>query len=251
MSMRFKILAGFLILSSMLFVAGALSVKELSEIGASVQALLDENYKSINASKKMIEALEREDSGVLLLLSGKWEEGRVTIEPANEQFREAFDVARNNITIPGEKSLVDAIEKKYQQYEDLWIRPIVGTPREGNLTWYFQEVHQVFQEVKLSVEQLMSLNDRTMYQTASQLKNRAHRAIMPGIVAIVAAFVFTAIFNYFIHCFVVRPITHIIREIESFIRSGQPMKFKIETKDEIARLANAIHELELTLRKEA
>ena len=76
MKIRTKILLGFLILAVMLAVAGAYSIYELTTIGTSVQKLLDDNYKSINAAKMMIEALEREDSGVLLLLSGKWKQGR-------------------------------------------------------------------------------------------------------------------------------------------------------------------------------
>ena len=76
MGLRTKMLSGFLILTMMLLVAGVWSVYELTTIGSSVQKLLNDNYKSINAGKMMIEALEREDSAVLLLFSGKWQQGR-------------------------------------------------------------------------------------------------------------------------------------------------------------------------------
>jgi hypothetical protein len=58
----------------MLVVAGIWSIYELTRVGTSVQRLLVENCKSINAGKMMIEALEREDSAVLLLLYGKWQQ---------------------------------------------------------------------------------------------------------------------------------------------------------------------------------
>ena len=61
MGLRTKILSGFLILTMMLVVAGIWSIYELTRVGTSVQRLLDDNYKSINAGKMMIEALERED----------------------------------------------------------------------------------------------------------------------------------------------------------------------------------------------
>ena len=66
MGLRAKILSGFLILTTMLFMARIWSIYELTRVGTSVQRLLVENYKSINAAKMMIEALEREDSAVLL-----------------------------------------------------------------------------------------------------------------------------------------------------------------------------------------
>ena len=70
----------------MLLVAGIMSIIEFSSISSSVQKLLDDNYKSVNASKEMIEALEREDSGILMLLLGQWDEGRYTLTSADSVF---------------------------------------------------------------------------------------------------------------------------------------------------------------------
>ena len=170
MGLRAKMLLGFLILTIMLLVAGVWSIYELTTAGSSVQKLLNDNYKSINAGKMMVEALEREDSGILLLLSSKWEQGRSIIEAGDELFQKGFTIAKSNVTIPGEKASVDEIEAKYKMYKDLWIKPIVDTSKEGNLNWYFQEVHRAFQDVKLSVENLITLNDQTMYRIATDLK---------------------------------------------------------------------------------
>jgi HAMP domain-containing protein len=238
-----KILSGFLILTMMLLVAGVWAVYELSTVGTSVQRLLDDNYKSINAGKMMIEALEREDSAVLLLLSGKWKQGRSIIGSADSLFQQGFRIARNNVTIPGEPARVDAIESRYKAYKDLWIKPIVDTSKQGNLDWYFQKVHQAFLDAKLSVEALMALNDQTMYRTASDLKNRAHRAIMPGIVAILAALIFTVIFNFFVNYYMVSPIIRITKAAQKFMETGEPVSIKVETKDELLDLASSIQRL--------
>ena len=120
MRLRIRILSGFLTLTMMLFVAGVWSIYELTTVGTSVQRLLDDNYKSINAGKMMIEALERQDSGILLLLSGNWEQGRSTIESADRLFRQGFKIAQNNVTVPGEPAYVDTIESRYKAYKDLW-----------------------------------------------------------------------------------------------------------------------------------
>jgi methyl-accepting chemotaxis protein len=240
---RTKILVGFLILALMLAVAGAYSIYELTTIGTSVQKLLDDNYRSINAAKQMIEALEREDSGILLLLSGKWKEGRATIVDAHNNFEKAFDVAGHNLTIPGEKEYIDKIHAKYMKYRENWDRPIVGTEYEANLNWYFETVHRDFNQVKTAVEDLMAINDRTMYETASILKNRAHQVIMPGIVAIAAALVFVVIFNFFVNLYIVNPLLSMIKSIESFLQTGEPAKLKIETQDELGDLAASIESL--------
>jgi methyl-accepting chemotaxis protein len=245
---RTKILLGFLILAIMLAVAGAYSIYELTTISTSVQKLMDDNYRSINAAKKMIEALEREDSGVLLLLLGKWKEGRETIVDAHKNFENAFDIAGNNLTIPGEKSYIDKINAKYKKYRDNWDRPIVGTEYEGNLNWYFEKVHGDFTQVKTAVEDLMTINDNTMYETASILKNRAHQAIMPGIVAISAALVFVVIFNYFVNLYIVNPIISMIKSIESFIQTGKTTNLSIDTRDELHDLASSVARLTTMVR---
>lgn len=248
MKIRTKILLGFLMLAVMLAVAGAYSIYELTSISTSVQKLLDDNYKSINAAKQMMEALEREDSGILLLLSGKWKEGRTTIFDAHRNFEKAFDIASHNVTIPGEKDLVDKINAQYQTYRSSWDRPIVGTEYESNPNWYLEKAHRDFTEVKTTVEKLMALNDSAMYQTASTLKNRAHRAVMPGIVAILTALVFTVIFNFFVNLYVVNPILSIIKAIKNFLKSGEPVKLSIETSDELHELAASIVNLTAMIR---
>ena len=248
MGLRTKILSGFSILAVMLFIAGVWSVYELTNIGISVQRLLDDNYKSINAGRMMIEALEREDSAVLLLLFGKWKEGRSIIGSADSSFQQAFKAAQKNVTIIGEQTYVDAIGSRYKVYKDLWMKPIVDTSKEGNLNWYFQEAHQAFLGVKLSVEKLVALNSQAMYQTASNLKNRAHRAIMPGIIAILSALIFTLIFNFLINYYVVSPIVKITKSLQESLESKKPLSVEIETKDELLDLVSSIDSLVTQLR---
>lgn len=243
MGLRAKILSGFLILSAMLVVAGAWSIREVASMGGSVQRLLDDNYRSINAAKSMIEALEREDSGVLLLLLGSLDRGTSIIQAADRMFLDAFEIASHNITVRGEQAQIEEINAKYRAYKELWVRPVPGTRLEGDLNWYSEKVHIAFQDAKASVEKLMTMNDQMMYQIASELKGRSHRAIMPGVIAIIAALVFSLFFNFFVHIYVVNPIIGITKSIQKFIETREPFQFKVETRDEIAELASSLGNL--------
>lgn len=120
MKLRLKILSGFIILVIMLTAAAVWSVYELKSIGVSVNELLQDNYKSIDAAKSMIEALEREDSGVLLLVLGHWEEGRRIIQSADKQFEKEYEIASNNLTIEGEREYIERIKEYYSAYKKLW-----------------------------------------------------------------------------------------------------------------------------------
>jgi len=250
MGLRIKILSGFLILSLMLLIAGLWSIYELSTIGSSVQKILDENYQSIHAAKVMKEALERQDSGILLLLLGKWEEGRQIMTSADSLFVANLEFAYNNITLEGEQEQLKLIESRYDGFKNLWRKPIVDTEKEGNLDWYFNEVHHSFLTVKEAINALINLNDKSMYQTASALKSRSNRAIMPGIIAMLSAFVFTFIFTYLVNYYMVSPIIKITNRINKFIDNKTPFEIKVETHDEIYQLAKAIDHLCVSIEPE-
>jgi methyl-accepting chemotaxis protein len=243
MGLRLKILSGFLILSAMLLIAGIWSIYELNSIGTSAQKILDENYQSILAAKNMKEALERQDSAVLLLLLGKWTDGRSILNSADSLFKQKLQFALNNSTIPGEQEQLQLIQSKYDAFRLMWEKPIVNTDKEGNIEWYFQQVHFSFMIVKESINDLINMNDQMMYKTAKQLENRSNRAIMPGIIAILTALIFTFIFNYLVNYYMVSPIIEITDRVKKFRDKRIPFDVQIETKDEIRHLADAIEHL--------
>ncbi len=60
-SLKIKIFLSFLLLILMLVVAGVMSILELRKMGDSVETVMKDNYQSIEASKTMLDAVERED----------------------------------------------------------------------------------------------------------------------------------------------------------------------------------------------
>jgi methyl-accepting chemotaxis protein len=219
-------------------------------MGSSVQKILDENYQSIFAAKMMKEALEREDSAILLLLHGKWKEGRSILFSADSLFESEFEFASNNITVAGEQERLDTINQKYSSYKKLWERPIVNTDKQKNLDWYSIEVHKSFVSVKESLNKLINLNDKMMYQTATDMENHANKAIMPGIVAIISALIFTFIFSYLVNYYIASPIIKITERIVMFKEKRLPFEVNIETKDEIQHLSEALSHLCASLNSE-
>jgi len=243
MRLRLKILSGFLILALMLSLAGAWSIYELKSSSFAVEDLLSENYKSINAGKTMIEALEREDSAVLLLMLGRRQEGRSILASADSLFLKGFEVASHNVTIPGEDAFIEAIRTDYDAYKTIWEKPIMDTEREGNLGWYFETTHGAFADAKASVNALVALNDQMMFETASAMRQGADRAVMPGIVAIVAALVFSLMFSYFVNLHMVSPVVRITDGVKGFLHEHKDFDVRVEARDELSELADSIRSL--------
>jgi len=246
MWIRLKILSGFMIIALMLVISGYWSINGFRGIGHSVNAILSENYQSIRASQSMIEALEREDSGVLLLLLGQWEHGRRELNAGDSTFRSLMSFTNTNITLEGERKVLQQISKKYEVYRSILKRPIVGTAHEGDLEWYTDTVHPTFLQVKENLYDLIELNNSALYSTSAHLQAKAERAVLPGILAIISALILTALFNYMIHFSLVSPILNIIKGIRKFRERGE-FKVEIHTRDEVRTLAEEIRALTVKL----
>ena len=70
LGLRQKISLGFSALLVIIIVIGTQSILHLSRLGASIDVILRENYRSVIACQQMKEALERIDSGILFVLLG-------------------------------------------------------------------------------------------------------------------------------------------------------------------------------------
>jgi HAMP domain-containing protein len=243
-SLKYKILGGFLILVLMLAAAGAVSIYEFNRLARSVDALIDDNYKTIEACKRMLGALEREDSGVLTLLLGNGDEGRRIIASADSAFLDALHLASNNLTELGEDSIVAEIQSGYNIYKENWLRTILPNPLGEKVSWYSDTLHLAFLAVRHDVDALMTLNQTSMYQEASALKEKSKRAIMPGIVAIISALVFSLLLNFFISKFFVAPLNTLARAVKNFQPSSDKhFSANIDTYAEIRHLEKAIGQL--------
>ncbi|WP_024336489.1 hypothetical protein [Desulfotignum balticum] len=81
MTLKKKILIGYGLAFVLMGLVVAWSVTNLVSLGKASEAILSENYRSILAAENMVDALERQDSGILLIYLGELETGTA-------QFRE-------------------------------------------------------------------------------------------------------------------------------------------------------------------
>jgi nitrate/nitrite-specific signal transduction histidine kinase len=247
--LKTKLLAGFMLLVGLLVVAGSVSVLEFMKLSTSSTSILENNHKSIEASKTMLEALEREDSGILLLLLGKWEEGRRILGESDMMFLEALTVAQNNITKDNEAELIADIQNKYVHYKEKWTRPIVDTFKEGNIDWYQNIAHQEFIQLKKSINQLMTINQESLYEEATRLKDNGHRAVMPSIISIIGAILFSFLLIFYLDQQFIIPLKKLLKAVKNFNQGDYQLQSSIKSKDEINQLEIEINQMLKRARK--
>src|SRR5262245_52318367 len=79
MSLRATLLIGYLLFVAALVALGAWSVWRFRELGSVTQLIVTENYDSVEAAEEMKDSLERQDSAVVLALTGQDERARVQL----------------------------------------------------------------------------------------------------------------------------------------------------------------------------
>ena len=119
MTLKKKILIGYGLSFAFMGLVVALAVINLVSLGKATDAILSENYRSILAAENMVDALERQDSGVLLVLLGEVEHGATLFRKNETLFLEWLARAKDNITISGEADLLLAIEADYAVYQQV------------------------------------------------------------------------------------------------------------------------------------
>jgi hypothetical protein len=115
-SLKGKISLVYLSLVIISSLVGVTSVVNLFKLSGSIEGLMTANYKSISAVNNMLEAIERQDSAILIYMNMDRQKGLDMFSQNNTAFTQWFDVESNNITEVGENELVKNTNLHYAKY---------------------------------------------------------------------------------------------------------------------------------------
>lgn len=222
----------------MLLLAGVISITEVIRIGHSTQEMVNENYKSINLSDKMLESIESENTGIILMLAGQQNRGKEIILKSDSSFREAF---AQMIVLPHYahiKDLIDSTNLAYQTFIRDWFTSPVHDLKTSEQT--LTELTTDLTSIKTLIRKIQFVQQNETNKKAADIENNARRAAMPGIVAVISAVLFALIFNYFINYYFISPLLKITRGVENTLKYNSSFTVEVETKDEMAKLKDAI-----------
>ena len=238
--LKVKIFSSFMLLVLMLMIAGIMSIWELSKMNNSFSNVIDNNYLSIEHALKITHALEREDSGILMLLLGNKEEGMSIINAADLSIALSMIEIKKNATEPGEEVLIEKIETEYKTYFTQ-LDSVVSNSISGDIA--YRKLHSQFTKTKKAITNLMELNQTSMYSKANEMHNRLYQTIMPSIVSIVLAIVFALLLNFYISHYFVNPLNKLIRATKDYSPPSNNLQVDIKSEDELKTLELEINSL--------
>ena len=254
MTLKTKILAGYGVAFALMVLVIIWAVVNLVSLGQAANAILRENYRSILAAENMVDALERQDSGLLLTLLGNEDAGIAQFRKNEAVFLEWFARAKDNITIPGESKLLIAIESDYHKYLQGFskVTDFKGQriePGLPSLNLYKAVLFPSFIQVRDTCIQLRHLNEETMYQAGMRAKKVARTAI--GSTVLVAAFgLFAAlVFSIVLARKIARPLGSFMEASRRISTGDYSVNVIVETRDELGLLAGEFNQMAAQLSK--
>lgn len=243
-SLKIKIVLSLSLLILMLLAAGIMSILEFRNIGDSVDKVLKNNYQSIELAKRMTDALEREDSGILLWMIGDRDSGLATIHESDSIIRNAIMESAANITEKEEPRYISDIVEAYNKYHTSVLQTAEDKGSlEESKTRYKTETQPLFFTTKNAINELMVLNQDQMNRQSGIVKEKSRRAMMPAIVSIAATVIFALLLYFFISIYFIHPIKQLINGVMEFYPEKGRLNANIATKDEFKTLENEINNL--------
>ncbi|HEV3058815.1 MAG TPA: ATP-binding protein [Vicinamibacterales bacterium] len=187
MSLRAKLMVGYLGFVVALGVLGAWSARTLNQMSAVAGRIIAENYDSVVAAQDMKESLERIDSAALFALLGEAGRARAQAATHRSRFDEALTKAAANITEVGEADVVNAIRSGRDDYFrrlDEFFQSSTPLP-----ALYFSALEPRFTSVRASCDALLRINQEAMRRKAGAASQSARRGFLITLGLVVALMV--------------------------------------------------------------
>ncbi len=232
---RFKLIAGFGALLALLLTTGVVALVVLSRNASILDKILRENFDSVGYGQHLKDDL---DAIELIFRSGVRDSNSIRqVREIRSAFRKELAREKANITVPGEKELVDSLERNWNQLET---GLDVATP--VLLAVDFAETRRLSQQViDLNLGNILSADGRVR-------TSHAHaRLLLLGLLSggALLALGWTA----WVTRWIVRPIQGLTNSVREVGKGNLDLVVAAQSRDELGELAEAFNSMASRLRE--
>ncbi len=254
MSLRYRLWLSFAPPLLLLVALGGGFVYALGVVGNRIEAILRENYRSVDAMNGLNESAERIDSSFQFALAGR-PGAKAQYDEHWAAYRMHYEVERNNITEPGEQELVErlaALTDRYRALGERFFDPHRTTAeraadyflpdgRMGPLLEAFFQIKQVSGEIR-------RLNQDSMEAASHNARETASAARWWAALGLLAALAATGAIAWRTGRVILRPVDDLTRSARAVGDGRFDQLVTADTQDEIGELVAAFNRMTAQLR---
>lgn len=245
-TLKGKITLVYLTLVITIGIVGICSVMNLYNLKNSIDGLMTDNYKSINASNNMAEALEKQD---LVIISSIYANNQKAIDEfykESDEFFKWYNIEANNITENGERDLVNQLGKQYLEYVKRFSQlQITKSNYDLNqaIDYYNKEVIKATTDIRKTLNDLIKLNESSMLISKDRVTNYAEDSmyivLALSVFAVISGFVFS---RYYINK-TLKPISLLTNTIKKVKEGDLNQEAPVISQDEIGIMAQEFNKM--------
>jgi NtrC-family two-component system sensor histidine kinase KinB len=235
---RQKILLGYGASLLLIIVVLSWAMFLILRLGRASESILEENLRSIQGAENMIDAVERQDSATLLILLGYEQQGTSEFRDNETLFLQWLGRAKDNITISGEKEIIDALEKKYAHYlgEISRLQLLYRSDHAKAANAYHEVVLPLFRSIRDTCIKLRDLNHETMYAASNRANKISLQAVFSISVIGAASVILVIVFSLFLSHLISRPVTALKEAALQVAQGNYDVQVPVRGSDELALL---------------
>lgn len=257
MTLRTRILLSLAPLAVFLVSLGVAGFALLDRMGGRIDAILKENYASVQAMYRLNEATERIDSSFQFALAGREEDAAKQFGANWKRFDEQFEVEANNITLhPAEDELVARLRDLRTDYRERGRRfyalpagspertaAYFGKPGDAGLLGRFKDIKSVANEI-------LRINQENMEQARDDAREKARSAVIAFAASLAVVTLLVVALGWYLLRTILGPIRAVTEAAHAIGGSGQlDRSVPVFGRDELGCLAVAFNAMTRELRK--
>ena len=244
-TLKSKITVVYFCLVLMTAVIGFTAAVNQYKLSKSIDGLMVNNYKSINASNNMLTALEKENSAILDYIHGNKSGGIDSFYSNNDIFYKWFNTEYNNITEAGEAQHNENVKKYYIQYIKLFSNlQLISSSGEGNAVKYYQsDILPVYLQIEKELKDISLINEQAMFKSKNAVTEDTYKYLYI-IIALSAVAVFAGLFiSWFFVNKLLKPISMLTETMKSVKEGNLDKQTPILSNDEIGDLTREFNNM--------
>ncbi|HTN52331.1 MAG TPA: ATP-binding protein [Anaeromyxobacter sp.] len=233
MTLRLKLLLAQAPLALVLVVFGLTSVSTILAQGRNPELILKDNYRSVLASERMLQALERLQAAALASAAGRPPDPDT---PARRARFEAELVAQeHNITERGEAEATAALRRSWTSYQATLDR-LLAAPASARLSIYFDALGPASGGVQAAANEVLALNEDAMVAKSDRAQRSAERDGTVVIATTVAALAVGLFLSLGLTTRLLRPLSALSQTVRRIGEGDLEARVRVTGRDEIAAL---------------
>ncbi|HEX2786605.1 MAG TPA: histidine kinase dimerization/phospho-acceptor domain-containing protein [Ignavibacteria bacterium] len=242
MKLKNKILSGNYIIGFFFVVVSISAIYIINHLVSSSDNILKDNFKSVIAIQKMIDAIDVMDNAIAIQNSNNDSLKSIAIkefEDAKQKFDENFFIQKNNITEPGEGDLVNNVNINYSKYLSDY------SNLKSNLTYdkYISKLHPVYRNIKADCYKLLELNENAIANKNEKYKDFSASAEIFIEVIIIVSIILLILFLYQVPSIIINPLKQLNTKVKAITNKKYSERIEVKSNDEIGELSKSFNEM--------